>query len=188
MRVTVIALIGLFLLAGCTSSQAEQSPTPSPTSALATPGYASGGLGLSFADWSARWAGEPVARADGLHYDAGDAEIVISPPLAGNIWWIAIDWNAPVTRDAAQTAVRAMLPHDAVLRSSEMITLGILEHWHSSTLANRFPPDETIVAADGKHVTLNTWRDGQPGDFTVTITVLENGQIPGVILAIGDHS
>ena len=190
----IVAVSCLALIAGCASGQADSSdPDSSPVgfhgeTSFATPGYASGGLGLSFADWSARWRGEPIERADGLHYDAGDAEIVIAPPLVGNVWNIAIDWRDHVSLDAARTAVAAMLPHDAAMDQSEPIDNGIREHWHSPSLATRFPAEETITTADGKRVVLNTWNDGQPGDFTVTITVLADGSVPGVIMAIGDHS
>jgi hypothetical protein len=123
-----------------------------PVGAPAAPAFASGGLGLTRAEWE-KAHGQPSRASIFLEYDGGRLVVGL---LESNVWHIERIWmrNEAVSLDAARDDARGYLPSDANLTQSVDRGDGkIVDVYTSTILANRFGP--------------TAWNGGKPGTFTI---------------------
>ncbi|MGE3271773.1 MAG: hypothetical protein AB7P40_23675, partial [Chloroflexota bacterium] len=116
------------------------------------PPYASGGLGLTRAEWE-KVNGEPTRSSIFLEYAGGRLVVGL---LEGNVWHLERVWPRAdaVTLDAAREDARAYLVGDAVLVQSVDRGDGkIIDVYSSTSLTSRFGP--------------TAWNGGRPGTFTI---------------------
>jgi hypothetical protein len=118
----------------------------------AGPTFASGGLGLTRAEWE-KAHGQPSRSSIFLEYDSGRLVVGL---LEGNIWHIERVWmrNDAVSLDAAREDVGVYLPADATL--SQSIDRGdgrIVDVYTSESLARRFGS--------------TAWNGGTVGTFSI---------------------
>lgn len=120
---------------------AVEGPTAAPTTTLISPTLASGGLGLSFAEWIALY-GEPDALVDGLSiFDEPDRTISLVV-VEDRVSTIYVAWK-PEARPAlavAQGAALSLLPRDAMLvQASSLVADRFVGVYQSAQLAAAFP-------------------------------------------------
>lgn len=125
-------------------------------SIAAAPTFASGGLGLTRAEWE-KSHGQPSRSSIFLEYDGGRLVVGL---LESNVWHIERIWmrNEAVSLDAAREDARAYLPADANL--AESVDRGdgkIIDVYTSTALAGRFGP--------------TAWNGGKSGTFTIQYKV-----------------
>jgi hypothetical protein len=120
--------------------------------APASPPFASGGLGLSRAEWE-QVNGQPTRSSIFLEYANGKLVVGL---LEGNVWHLERAWPRPdaVALDAAREEARAYLVSDAVLVQSVDRGDGrIIDVYSSAILGNRFGP--------------TAWNGGRTGSFSI---------------------
>lgn len=118
----------------------------------AGPPFASGGLGLSRAEWEVAH-GQPTRSSIFLEYAGGRLVVGL---LEGNVWHLERVWqrNDAVTLDVARNDARAYLVSDAALVQSYDRGDGrIIDVYSSAILANRFGQ--------------TAWNGGRAGTFTI---------------------
>jgi hypothetical protein len=118
----------------------------------ASPPFASGGLGLSRAEWETT-NGQPTRSSIFLEYANGKLVVGL---LEGNVWHLERAWNRnePVALDAAREEARAYLVSDAVLVQSVDRGDGrIVDVYSSALLGSRFGP--------------TAWNGGRAGTFSI---------------------
>lgn len=114
--------------------------------------FASGGLGLSRAEWE-QINGQPTRSSIFLEYANGKLVVGL---LEGNVWHLERAWprSEPVALDAARDEARAYLVSDAVLVQSVDRGDGrIIDVYSSAILGNRFGA--------------TAWNGGRTGTFSI---------------------
>jgi hypothetical protein len=136
------------------ATRGNNGPPGAPRSATpAAAPFASGGLGLSRAEWE-QAHGQPSRSSIFLEYDGGRLVVGL---LESNVWHIERVWmrNEAVALDAARDDVKAYLPSDATVTQS--IDRGdgrVIDVYSSPILSSRFGP--------------TAWNGGKVGTFTIT--------------------
>jgi hypothetical protein len=135
-------------------------------------GFASGGLGLSLADWERQHTASGSA-AGMRDYDHGAYSLLLAD---GNIRHLERNYrDRPVTLAQARKDAARLLPADSrLVRSyypSHMPELTVDLH-HSDTLRERFAGD--------------VWAGGGPGDC-IAIYNTAAGKIARTVIATGNH-
>ncbi|MCC7372038.1 MAG: hypothetical protein IT306_26720 [Chloroflexi bacterium] len=129
------------------SSAAGAAPRPQ-----AGPPFASGGLGLSRAEWEVAH-GQPTRSSIFLEYAGGRLVVGL---LEGNVWHLERVWqrNDATPLDAARNDARVYVPSDAVLvQSLDRGDGRIIDVYSSAILTGRFGQ--------------TAWNGGRPGTFTI---------------------
>jgi hypothetical protein len=129
-----------------------RSMSTSGSGAPAAPPFASGGLGLTRAEWE-KAHGQPSRSSIFLEYD--DGRLVVGL-LDSNVWYIERVWlrDEAVALDAARQDAQAYLPADANLTQSVDRGDGrIVDIYSSALLASRFGP--------------TSWNGGKAGTFSI---------------------
>ncbi len=125
---------------------------PGPTRAPAAPPYASGGVGLTLAEWN-QTHGQPTKTSILYEYDGGK---VLVGHLEGKVMHIERVWRGAdvVSLDAARDEAKAYIPADSTLTQSIDSGDGqIIDIYSSPSLESRFGP--------------TAWNGGQAGTFAV---------------------
>jgi hypothetical protein len=146
---------------------AARSATPAPAP------FASGGLGLSRAEWE-KAHGQPSRSSIFLEYDGGRLVVGL---LESNVWHIERVWmrDEAVALDAARDDVKAYLPSDATVTQS--IDRGdgrVIDVYSSSNLSSRFGP--------------TAWNGGKVGTFTITykLRAASDRMVVSAMFRLGD--
>jgi endonuclease YncB( thermonuclease family) len=171
---------------GACSGQAQ--PTAIPTTAAdATAPFASGGLGLSKADWEAQHGpGTPGANSlilDYEFYPDGSWKYEVTFIYGDNVDGISfqLPGDQSMRLDDARSLSRTLMPSDATLVQTYTGRDGTpVDLYHSDSLAGRFT-DTGQLAAD-------PWVNGQPGDFFVSYVMLAPDQpVGGFTMGLGNN-
>jgi hypothetical protein len=130
----------------------SESGAGSTRTAPAAPPFASGGLGLSRAEWE-KVNGQPTRTSIFLEYAGGRVVIGL---LENNVWHLERVWKRDevVDLDTARKDAQAYLPSDAALTQSVDRGDGrVIDVYSSAILTSRFGP--------------TAWNGGREGTFSI---------------------
>jgi hypothetical protein len=169
-----------------------QTPPRPPAAATATPTaspYASGGLGLSLADWEAKHGPANNRRRERLYEDdkygvyywhSGEVFVTDSSPVI----WARRSWpeGQEVSLDEAKAEAVSLIPTDAVLQGSQQKD-GLqwwIEIYTSTSLATRYPAPAELTAKQ------DPWESAAPGTFSIEYFGNGLGDIEAIHIQTGD--
>jgi hypothetical protein len=145
------------------------------SSPQAGPAFASGGLGLSRAQWE-QIHGQPSKVSIFLEYNDGQLVVGLSND---NIWHLERIWSSKdaVSLEDARDDVRGYLPNDAQLTQS--IDRGdgrLVDLYTSASLTPRFGP--------------TAWNGGQPGTFAIQYRYrnVDDHHVTSAMFRLGDQA
>jgi hypothetical protein len=157
---------------------ASRMPPASATGASSTqagPAFASGGLGLSRAEWE-KVHGPPSKVSIFLEYNDGQLIVGLSND---NIWHLERIWSPKdaVSLEDARDDVRGYLPNDAQLTQS--IDRGdgrLVDLYTSASITPRFGP--------------TAWNGGQPGTFAIQYRYrnVDDHHVTSAMFRLGDQA
>lgn len=150
---------------------ARPTATPEPTATSTPVPYASGGLGLSASELTARFGPRRPDVAPGF-WRYG---LYIVALLDDRAWYIERQYHAPVTVAEAQAEWQGLLPADATLVRTYQPEGRPETHvglFFSPTLAGQLPSA--------------AWPGGEPGNFTVHFNQYAQG-VERMIIATGNN-
>lgn len=153
--------------------QVAATPTPVLAPPIATPGFISGGLGLSRSAWEAAHGRPGREDAGFVSYEGGKFVVSFRD---GRVWRIERVWGdrAPVSADAAQAEGRSLIPSDAALSQRYTASGGrTVDLYRSASLPAQMPTA--------------TWTGGEPGDLIVIPRVRDDGTVTSIVVATGNN-
>jgi endonuclease YncB( thermonuclease family) len=139
------------------------------------PAYASGGLGLTRAEWEAKHGKGEGDEASFITYERQQYLVTFS---RGEVW--SISWNLPdsVSPDVADDLALSLVPADHQFVGSTVTEPGSpADLYLSDSLIARFPPE------DGR----DPWHGDPPGSFIVIYYPEPDGLVGSLLIGIGHH-
>jgi len=149
-------------------------PTPVPTVPQAV-AFASGGLGLSFAEWERRHGRGNKGRYENddylVSFTSGD-KISFTE---GNIYNIIRQYSGPrdIPLSAARTVARGLIPADAQFLRTYNYRDGVADVYMSESLKSRFPPGRNVA-----------WGRVEEGAFVVRYGISTLAETRGLVYSI----